>query len=202
MLELFQEDIRQFSRTENKKSWLILLLTKEGLWALAEYRFNHWVNEKVQLPGGRQLLKFLGSIWHKLIVLVTGIELPKRANIGKGLYIAHCGSIVIHPNVALGEHCTISHNVTIGEGGRGDKKGWPKLGDRVYIAPGAKIFGAINIGNDVAIGANAVVNKSLPDNAVAVGIPAKIVSYKGSGDFIAIENQGSTDRLSSVEKNK
>jgi len=51
------------------------------------------------------------------------------------------------------------------------------------MAPGAKIFGPITIGNDVAIGANAVVTKDLPDNAVAVGIPARIISYEGSKDF-------------------
>lgn len=187
MLELFKEDIRQFSRADGQKSWVILLLTKEGLWALAEYRFNHWVSKKVRMRGGRQLLMLFGAILHKLISLVAGIELPKSANIGRGLYIAHHGSIILHPNVVLGEHCTISHDVTIGEGGRGSKKGWPKIGDRVYIAPGAKIFGAINIGNDVAIGANAVVNKSLPDNAVAVGIPARVVSYQGSSDFILVE---------------
>lgn len=186
MLKLFKEDMCQFSLAEGQKSWLMLLLTKEGLWALAVYRFNHWVNKKVRMWGWRQLIMLFGAILHKLVSLVTGIELPKNAAIGRGLYIAHHGNIILHPNVILGEHCTISHDVTIGEGGRGSKKGWPKIGNRVYIAPGAKIFGAINIGNDVAIGANAVVNKSLPDNAVAVGIPARIVSYQGSSDFIVV----------------
>ena len=54
----------------------------------------------------------------------------------------------------------------------------------MYIAPGAKIIGGIKIGNNVAIGANAVVVKDLPDNAVAVGIPAEIISYNSSEDFI------------------
>ena len=187
MLELLKEDFRQFSRTEGTKSWLILLVTKEGLWALLEYRFSHWVHEKANIPGVRHLLKLVCAVLHKITVLVTGIELPKEANIGKGLYIAHCGSIVLHPNTSLGEHCTISHDVTIGEGGRAGKKGWPKIGSRVYIAPGAKIFGPIDIGNDVVIGANAVVNKSLPDKAVAVGVPAKVVNYNGSSDFIALD---------------
>lgn len=187
MLELFKEDIRQFSRTEDKSSWLSLILTKEGLWALAEHRFNYWVNAKIHIPIVRQLLRLLGAIWHKVITLLTGIELPKETEIGKGLYIAHCGSIVLHPCVKVGNYCAISHDVTIGEGGRGDKKGWPTLGDRVYIAPGAKIFGPITIGSDVVIGANAVVNKDLPDKAVAVGIPAKVVNYKGSADFIALK---------------
>ncbi|MDJ0681888.1 MAG: serine O-acetyltransferase [Xenococcaceae cyanobacterium MO_167.B52] len=160
------------------------ILSKEGLWALAEYRFNHWIHYHFHVPILRQFLIILGVICHKLIMLITGIELPKQAEIGSGLYIAHMGCIVLHPNVELGDNCTISQDVTIGLGGRGDKLGSPKIGDRVYIAPGAKIFGKITIGNDVAIGANAVVTKDLPDKAVAAGVPAKIISYKGSKDFI------------------
>jgi serine O-acetyltransferase len=86
----------------------------------------------------------------------------------------------------MGEYCNLSQGVTIGVGGRGENSGCPKLGDRVFIGPGAKILGSISIGNDVAIGANAVVTKDLPDNAVAVGVPAKIISYKGSKDFIVL----------------
>jgi serine O-acetyltransferase len=66
--------------------------------------------------------------------------------------------------------------------------GCPKIGDRVFIGPGAKIFGAITIGNDVAIGANAVVTKNLPDEAVAVGIPAKVVNLNGSKDYIILRD--------------
>ncbi|WP_202807026.1 serine O-acetyltransferase [Planktothrix agardhii] len=76
--------------------------------------------------------------------------------------------------------------MTIGVGGRGEKSGCPVIGDQVFIGPGAKIFGKIRIGNDVAIGANAVVTKDLPDNAVAMGIPAKIISYEGSQDFVIL----------------
>jgi serine O-acetyltransferase len=168
----------------HKKNWLILFLTKQGLWAILQYRVSHWVNSKIQFPGIRQILKIFCSIWQKLIEIVAGIELPSPCEIGKGLYIPHAGGIVLHPNVKIGDYCTLSQDVTIGEGGRGEKKGTPKLGDRVYIAPGARIFGPITIGNDVAIGANAVVTKDLPDNAVAVGIPAKIISYQGSQDFV------------------
>jgi serine O-acetyltransferase len=63
-------------------------------------------------------------------------------------------------------------------------RGSPTIGDRVYVGSGARLIGRITIGNDVAIGANAVVTKNLPDNAVAVGVPAKIISYEGSKDFV------------------
>ena len=180
----FKADIRRFQQREPNKSTLTVLLTKEALWAIAEYRFNHWAHSQLKTPIIRQILKFFGAIAHKLISLITGIELPKAAQIGPGLYIAHAGGVILHPNVSLGEHCTLSHEVTIGEGGRGEQKGWPKIGNRVYIAPGAKIFGAITIGDNVAIGANAVVNKSFTDESVVAGIPAKVISYKGSSDFM------------------
>jgi serine O-acetyltransferase len=80
-------------------------------------------------------------------------------------------------------------------GGRGENRGSPKLGDRVFVGPGACLFGSITIGNDVAIGANAVVTKDLPDNAVAVGVPAKIVSYKGSQDFIDYPGKVSSPKI-------
>ncbi len=184
MFERFKADINRFSRMEPGKSLLMVLLTKEGLWAIAEYRFNHWVHYDLKMPVIRPLLKIFGAIAHKIIGLVTGIELPKETRIGQGLYIPHASSIVLHPYVSIGEDCTLSHEVTIGEGGRGEKKGWPQLGNRVYVAPGAKIFGAITIGDNVAVGANAVVNRSFDDEAVVAGIPAKIISYKGAADFI------------------
>ena len=183
MLKEFREDLDRYVFLE-KKSWLFVLLTKQGLWALLEYRISHLIRTKVHMPIIRQALKSICFIWHKLVEVLTGIDLPSGTKIGSGLYIPHFGGIFIHCNVGIGKHCTISQDVTIGLGGRGEKQGVPTIGDRVYIAPGAKIFGAITIGNDVAIGANAVVTKGLPDNAVAVGIPAKVISYEGSQDFV------------------
>ncbi len=60
----------------------------------------------------------------------------------------------------------------------------PVIGDNVYIGSGAKIIGSVNVGNNVAIGANAVLTKDVPDNAVVVGVPAKVISYKGSMGYI------------------
>ena len=182
MLENFRADIDRYVVLENKH-WLYFLLTQQGVWALAEYRFSHWVYTKVHIPGIRKALKIFGFVWHKLIEITTGIDLPNRADIGKGLYIAHFGGIIVNRNAKIGEYCTLSQNVTIGAAGRGDKHGCPTLGDGVYVAPGAAIIGSITIGNNVAIGTNAVVTKDLPDDAVAVGVPAKIISYKGSQDF-------------------
>jgi serine O-acetyltransferase len=173
-------------------SWLYVLLTKQGLWALAEYRFSRWVYLKVHVLLVRQVLKFFSTVWHMLIQITTGISLPKYAKIGSGLYIGHFGGIIIHPEVEIGEYCNLSHSVTIGIGGRGEKSGVPKIGNRVFIGPGARIFGPIEIGNDVAIGANSVVTKDVPDRAVVMGIPAQIVSFNGSQGYVSY--RGELDR--------
>ena len=68
----------------------------------------------------------------------------------------------------IGSNANISQNITIGVSGQGDNRGVPVIGDNVYIAPGARIFGKIHIGNNVKIGANAVIHKSIPDNSIAV----------------------------------
>lgn len=176
-------DIDRYAYMTNRPWWL-LLATSQGLWALCQYRFCNFTQFRVHIPLIRQLLILAGYFWRKFIEITTGIYLPPRAKIGKGLYIGHFSGIFINSEVVIGENCNISQGVTIGEGGRDNLRGCPIIGDRVYIAPGAKIFGKIQIGDDVAIGANAVVTKSLPKGAVAVGIPAQIINMKGSRDFI------------------
>lgn len=163
---------------------LLIVLTDQGMWMSTQYRFSYWVHHHLKVPVVRPLMKVFCAIWQKVIEIVTSSEMPNRAAIGGGLLISHGHGIFLHCDAVLGENCNLGHDVTIGVGGRGDKRGTPVLGDRVYVGPGAKIFGAIRIGNDVAIGANAVVTKDIPDNAVAVGIPAKVISYQGSRDFV------------------
>lgn len=182
-LKEIQLDIDCFKQTNNK-SYLFNLSKKPGLWILTQYRLSKWVRIHCKILVLRQLLRLMCAIWEQVNQVLLHCEFPNTAEIGEGVYIPHPYSIVIHMDTQIGNNCILSQNITIGVGGRGDKSGVPKIGDRVYIAPGAKIFGAITIGNDVAIGANAVVTKDLPDNAVAVGIPAKIINYKGSQDFI------------------
>jgi serine O-acetyltransferase len=114
-----------------------------------------------------------------------GIEIAPRTQIGPGLLIGHFGGILISNAAKIGKNCNLSHEVTIGVTNRGERAGVPTLGDNVYIGPGAKIFGAITIGNNVAIGANAVVTRDVPDNAVVAGVPAKVISMRGSEGYIA-----------------
>jgi serine O-acetyltransferase len=113
-----------------------------------------------------------------------GISIPPETKIGSGFYIGHFGGIVVNRHSVIGKNCNISHGVTIGQTKRGPHKGFPILGDNIYIGAGAKIIGAITIGNNVAIGANCVVTKNIPDNSVVVGIPGRIISQNGSTEYI------------------
>ena len=119
----------------------------------------------------KQLRLFLEPLYIILYCRVRskwGIEIPRGTVTGKGFYIGHFGGITISGDAKIGENVYISQQVTIGVSGQGDKRGVPTIGDNVYIAPGAKIFGKISIGNNVKIGANAVVYKSVPDDSVLV----------------------------------
>lgn len=99
---------------------------------------------------------------------------------GPGLAIAHRGTIVVNGGARIGANCRIHVGVNIGtEAGKEDAA--PRIGDNCYIAPGAKIFGPIQIGSNSVIGANAVVNKSFPEgNQSIAGVPAVVISNKSS----------------------
>lgn len=138
------------------------------------------------------LLQIYALVRLHLIRRRTGIQISPKAHIGKGFFIGHYGSIVINGDVSLGENVNIIQTCTIGVAYRGERGGYPTIESRVYIGAGARIFGGIKIGDNVAIGANSVVTRDVPDNAVVVGAPAKVISYKGSEGYIynTIDEQG------------
>jgi serine O-acetyltransferase len=134
------------------------------------------------------VLKFalypLARIMLRRVTFKFGISIPPTTKIGPGFLIGHFGAIVVNSDVTIGRNCNISQCVTLGKASRGKNKGAPVLGDNVYLGPGAKIVGAVRIGNNVAVGANCVVTKDVPDDAVVVGVPGKVISYRGSAGYI------------------
>lgn len=157
-----------------------------GVHAVLVLRFGQWSGRRHKLL--RILLDPLYMILDFFIQALWGIEIPRNAKIGPGLYIGHYGGITVSAGAIIGRDCNLSQNITIGVSGAGARRGVPILGDNVYVAPGARLFGKIVIGNNVKIGANAVVHKDLPDNAVAVLDPGfKIISYAGNGPVQADE---------------
>jgi serine O-acetyltransferase len=113
-----------------------------------------------------------------------GIFIFPETPIGPGLYIGHCGDIHFNRAARVGRNCNLSQGVTLGQANRGKNQGAPLVGDGVYIGPGAKLIGAVRVGNDVAIGANCVVTKDLPDHAVAVGVPGRVISLAGAAGYV------------------
>jgi serine O-acetyltransferase len=122
--------------------------------------------------------------WYKRMQRRFGFQIPHRASIGPGFFLGHFGGIVINQGAVIGSNCNVAQGVTVGYVSRGEKKGCPTLGDRVWVGANAVIVGKINIGNDVLIASLTFVNFDIPDMAVVAGNPAKIISYKGSAGYI------------------
>jgi serine O-acetyltransferase len=149
-------------------------LRSPGVQAVIVLRFGQWL---MRWPRAlRWPLDVLYLLLHAGVKIAWGIEVPRQARVGPGLYIGHYGGIFVNPGSVLGRNVTLSQGVTIG-----DNNGTPVVGDNVYIAAGAKVFGPIRVGNNVKIGANAVVHADLPDNSVVALSPGfVIVSMKGN----------------------
>ena len=121
---------------------------------------------------------------------LTGIEIHPKANIGKNLFIDHGMGVVIGETSEIGDNVTIYHMATLGgispsinSNEQRNIKRHPTLKDNVVVGSGAQILGPVTIGKNAKIGANAVVTKDVPDNAVMVGIPAKnVVENSGSDE--------------------
>jgi len=199
MWRSIKADLDRFRVTDGR-SYLTMLVMCPGSLACISYRIGNAIwsysgpFSKFSLP-----LKAVYVLANRFVEIVTGISIAPTAKIDPGLYIGHFGQIFIGDGVKMGSNCNLSQGITIGISVRGNRKGTPCLGDRVYIAPGAKLFGAIEIGDDVAIGANAVVTKSLPNRAVAVGIPAQVISNQGSFEYILYKGMDTdSDRLASL----
>jgi serine O-acetyltransferase len=145
---------------------------RQGLWVMVVYRFGNWrytiKNRAIRMPFSfaYKLLKVLSEI-------LTGIELPCETKLGRRFRIDHFGGIVISGDAVFGDDCIVRNGVTVGLRHTG-RRGAPVIGNRVDIGAGAKILGPIRIGDDVTIGANAVVITDVPSNSIAVGVPARI----------------------------
>ena len=144
----------------------------QGFWALLVYRFGRW-RYGVRPPLLRKLLSLIYKILFKSIQIVTGIQLPCEVPIGRNFVIDHFGGIVISGYAKFGDNCRIRSGVVVGIRRVGEHFA-PVIGNNVDIGVGAKLLGAIRIGNNVLIGANAVVLESVPDDSIAVGVPAVI----------------------------
>lgn len=148
----------------------------QGFWAMLVYRFGRW-RYGVRPALLRKVFSLIYRILYKLIQILTGIELPCEVEVGRNFVIDHFGGIIISGYAKFGDDCRIRNGVVVGLR-RIDEPRAPVIGNNVDIGTGAKVLGPISIGNNVAIGANAVVLTDVPDDCVAIGIPAVIKPRK------------------------
>ncbi len=150
--------------------------TKPGFRAVVVQRFGVW-RMKIQPKLLRAPLSILYRMLYRKVRNTYGIELPYTVQLGRRVVVEHQGAIVIHGYCAIGDDSIIRQGVTLGNRYLDRPFDAPKLGKRVNVGAGAKIFGDITVGDGANIGANAVVLCNVPTGATAVGIPAKIVNY-------------------------
>ena len=162
MFDLLREDYRTYGGD----------LAHRGLWCMVTYRFGNW---RYTIKSGliRKPFSLLYKCMKVFSEIITGIELPCEARIGRRLIIEHGFDVVVSGDAALGDDVVLRNGVTIGLRHK-DRRGSPTIGNRVDIGTGAKLLGPIRIGDDVVVGANAVVITDVPSNSIAVGVPARI----------------------------
>ncbi|WP_020182519.1 MULTISPECIES: serine O-acetyltransferase [unclassified Methylotenera] len=168
MFNHLKEDISiVFDRDPAARTHFEILTTYPGVHALIMHRISHWFWTKRFYWLGR-MLSHIGR-W------LTGIEIHPGATIGRRVFIDHGMGVVIGETAVIGDDCTLYHGVTLGGTSWNKGKRHPTLETGVVIGAGAKVLGPITIGKNAKIGSNAVVVKDVPDNATAVGIPARIL---------------------------
>jgi serine O-acetyltransferase len=144
----------------------------QGFWAMVIYRFGRW-RYTIRFAPLRKFYSLLYKILYRLIQVLTGIELPCEVDVGKNFVIDHFGGIIISGYAKFGDNCRIRNGVVVGLSHVSEPCA-PIIGNNVDIGTGAKVLGPILIGDNVVIGANAVVIRDVPSNSIAVGVPAVI----------------------------
>jgi serine O-acetyltransferase len=162
MFETIRQDLRAY-----EGRW-----SAQGFWVMLVYRFGRWRYQVRPVPV-RKMFSFIYKVLFKFVQIATGIEFPCETEIGRNFIIDHFGGIVISGYAKFGDNCRIRNGVVVGLRHVEDKRA-PTIGNNVDIGSGAKVLGPIRIGNNVLIGANAVVMIDVPDNSIAVGVPAVV----------------------------
>jgi serine O-acetyltransferase len=160
-----------FERDPAATSRLEVFLMYSGFHALLAYRIAHWL-WKSKVP-------FFPRLISQIARWITGVEIHPGATIGTGFFIDHGMGVVIGETTEIGDYVTLFQGVTLGGTGKERGKRHPTLGNHVVVGAGAKVLGGIRIGDNVKIGANAVVLRTVPANSTVVGNPGRIVRYDG-----------------------
>ena len=159
------------ARDPAARSKLEIFLLYPGVHAIINHRIAHWFY--------MHHLFFLARLVSQLSRHITGIEIHPGATIGRRLVIDHGMGIVIGETAEVGNDVLIYHGVTLGGTGKDQGKRHPTIGNTVLIGCGAKVLGPFKVGDNSRIAANSVVLSEVPNDATAVGVPAKLVRIAG-----------------------
>ena len=178
---------------------LEVIFAYPGVHAIWGHRISHWLWNR----GAR----LAARTFAELTRVLTGVDIHPGAVLGSGLFIDHATGVVIGETAEVGDDVTLYHGVTLGGSGADTGKRHPTVGDRVVIGAGAKVLGAIKIGEDSRIGANAVVVKPVPSGSVVVGVPGQVISRAGRGtpddsmmpDLVGVSLQSLLTRVAKLE---
>ena len=167
LLRMISEDVRakaQWMYGSGSTGATIKTLATDGTFAMLTYRLMQRCQRYRLVP--------LAMVFNKLNVMFGGCIIGRGASFGRRFVMIHSNGIVINSNVHGGDDIFLEHQVTIGA----EKSEIPRLGNRVFVGAGAKIIGGVTLGDDVKVGANAVVVRDVDAGLTVVGIPAKPVS--------------------------
>ena len=151
----------------------------QGFWVMVVYRFGRW-RYRTRPVLIRKIFSIIYHVLYKMIQILTGIELPCEVDVGRNFIIDHFGGIIVSGYARFGDNCRIRNGVVVGLRHVEDRRA-PWIGSNVDIGAGAKLLGPIQIGDNVAIGANAVVLCDVPSNSIAVGVPAVVKARNFDG---------------------
>lgn len=205
ILDFFVSDVKAaFNKDPAAHSLIEVLTSYPGLKAILIYRIAHLLWE-LNMPF---IPRYLSEVGREL----TGVEIHPGAEIGSDFFIDHGSGVVIGETSEIGNNVTMYQGVVLGGVSTDPVKRHPTVGNNVVIGTGAKLLGAIKIGDNVKIGANSVVVNDVPDNSVVVGVPGRIISREGEkvqridlrhGDLpdpLSITLSNLDDRLRQLEK--
>ncbi len=168
MLADLARDVRSVrDRDPAARGTLEVVLCYPGLHAVWGHRISHWLWRR----GAKLPARFLAELIRKW----TGVEIHPAAVLGRGVFIDHATGVVIGETAEVGDNVTIYHGVTLGGTSLDRGKRHPTVEDNVTIGAGAKVLGAITVGEGSQIGANSVVVKPVPPGSVVIGVPGQIV---------------------------
>ena len=195
MFETIRADLRQMRKHNvvraGGRGQYVKLLLQPATIAVMTYRFGRWARQ-MPVPGLRHLLLVCAMIVRYPVEILTGVHISPGADIGPGFNVHTPYGVFVAP-VKIGRNCTVQHGVVITYSTR-------RIGDNVYFGPGAKVAGRCSIGNNVVVVANSVVLADVPDDRMAVGIPARAVFPRGKTLDFADAPNGTAAHAAGIEE--